>query len=492
MAQMRVDGNYVGGNGNVPITFLPASGSDEKTLVGLTVGAGAAYAIDNHWSIGAEYRYSNYGSQTFKLGTIRSDSADPATRAVVPVTGRTNLETHQVMAKLNYGFDPFKTPPSDKRWQSFASATPYSGGPRFYGGVEYLLWDVKGAPLSVPLVSTGPIATTHHGVIGAPACKRWDSTILYGAPYEPAKGGNDTQDFSLFSGGRVTAGYWLDDARRFAVEGSGFVLQTRSAGFAARSDQAGNPILGFPVYNTVPYAIGSMTIFAGEDSLPTSLPDNPDRARANGIIVGGLSITNTLKFWGADATGVFSIYRSRWWELSGMVGFRHLNLSEELYLTGDIQGISGPYTGQSGVVFDQFQTKNRFNGALLGMRNKFLWGPWSLDLATSVALGASKQEITIAGGFTSVNFSAGSGPEGVFAQPSNEGTYGSTKFAFVPEVQAKVGYNITPAITLTVGYNFIYYSSVVRPGDQINRELPKGQTFQQAMAPPSSSPSSAL
>src|SRR5271166_6658217 len=27
---------------------------------------------------------------------------------------------------------------------------------RFYGGVEYLLWWVKGAPLSVPLVSTGP------------------------------------------------------------------------------------------------------------------------------------------------------------------------------------------------------------------------------------------------------------------------------------------------------------------------------------------------
>src|SRR5215207_8477503 len=138
VAQMSVDGSYVAGNGGGPVTFLAASGSDEKTLVGLTVGAGAAYAIDNHWSIGAEYRYSNYGSQTFKLGTIRSDAAEAMSRAVVPVTGRTNLETHQIMAKLNYGFDLFKTPPSDKRWQSFASATPYSGGPRFYGGVEYL------------------------------------------------------------------------------------------------------------------------------------------------------------------------------------------------------------------------------------------------------------------------------------------------------------------------------------------------------------------
>src|SRR5437660_3802497 len=29
-----------------------------------------------------------------------------------------------------------------------------------YGGIEYLLWWVKPAPLSVPLVSTGPISTT--------------------------------------------------------------------------------------------------------------------------------------------------------------------------------------------------------------------------------------------------------------------------------------------------------------------------------------------
>ena len=28
-------------------------------------------------------------------------------------------------------------------------------------------------------------------------------------------------------------------------------------------------------------------------------------------------------------------------------------------------------------------------------------------------------------------------------------------------------------------------SSVLRPGDQLNRELPKGQTFGQGMAPPS-------
>src|SRR5213078_4187467 len=66
----------------------------------------------------------------------------------------------------------------------------------WYGGVEYLLWWVKPAPLSVPLVSTGPISTTHHGwLINS------DATILYGAPRSPAQGGNDSQNFPVFSGG---------------------------------------------------------------------------------------------------------------------------------------------------------------------------------------------------------------------------------------------------------------------------------------------------
>lgn len=32
----------------------------------------------------------------------------------------------------------------------------------------------------------------------------------------------------------------------------------------------------------------------------------------------------------------------------------------------------------------------------------------------------------------------------------------------------------------TIGYNFLYCNNVLRPGDQINRSLPKGQTFNQA------------
>jgi hypothetical protein len=52
----------------------------------------------------------------------------------------------------------------------------------------------------------------------------------------------------------------------------------------------------------------------------------------------------------------------------------------------------------------------------------------------------------------------------------------------VPELQFKIGYAITPCVRATLGYDFLYYSDVIRPGDQINREIPKGQTFQQGHA----------
>ncbi len=102
-----------------------------------------------------------------------------------------------------------------------------------------------------------------------------------------------------------------------------------------------------------------------------------------------------------------------------------------------------------------------------------------MSATARLALGPSQEVLNVNGAFQAVNFSASSGPQGVFAQPSNSGTHASTVLAVVPEVEVKLGYQLTPAVRLTLGYDFIYDSSVVRPGRQINRNLPKGQVFEQ-------------
>jgi Putative beta barrel porin-7 (BBP7) len=350
---------------------------------------------------------------------------------------------------------------------------------RLYGGVEYLGWWVKGAPLAVPLVSTGPISTTHHGWLSSP-----DSTILYGAPHAPAQGGNDTQSFPIFSGTRLTVGYDLDASRRYAVELSGFALQSRTAGFDIQGNQDGLPIINIPVYNTTPYTPGGRPggLPPAEDGLPAALPSDPDRFDSNaGVFTGRVKITNSLQLWGASLTGVASLYRTPSWEVSGLAGFRFLRLAENFNLFYQSIGISGVYAGEYGTATDTFGTQNHFYGSLLGVRGRYSFGRMFVEASGSVAFGASNETLNVNGGFSSINFQqpTRTGPEGVFAQPANEGTFSSVHFAVVPEVALKIGYDITPSIRVTIGYDFLYDSSVIRPTDQIDRNIPKGQTFLQ-------------
>jgi len=350
---------------------------------------------------------------------------------------------------------------------SEASGSCGTPAPRFYGGIEYLHWWVKGAPLSVPLVSTGPDSNEEGFLVNSA------STILYGAPFSPAVGGNDTQNFPGFSGGRLTLGYVLDEERKLAAETRFFMLQSRSAGFTAEASSTdfGGPGMRIPVFNTVPYTPGSDTdLMISENGLPVFIP---------GILAGKVSITNSLKLWGADATAVYSVYRTSRWELSALAGFRYLDLSENFDLSDTLVGQSGPFVGQSGTVSDHFGTTNQFFGAAVGLRGGVSWGPVSLGVTGRIAVGPSYEVLNTSGAFQAINFTASSGAQGIFAQPSNSGTHSSTVFAVVPEVEVKLGFDITPAVRLTVGYDFIYYSSVVRPGYQLNRDLPKGQVFEQ-------------
>ncbi len=398
------------------------------------------------------------------LGIFGPERAQAQTNTIQPATSGSLLGTWWA------GLDP----------NAPAQAVPAFGpASRLYGGAEYLLWWVKDAPLPVPLITTGPIETTHHGwLINS------DTTILYGAHRDPATGGDDSQSFPGFNGTRLTLGYWLDDAQTYAIEGRGFLLQTRSAGYQIYSDQNGLPVINIPNFTTIPYAppgrpvIGTPT----EDGIPASLPDNPARFDGNaGIFAGGVKVTNTLRLWGADATGVMNLYRAPTWEFSALGGFRYLDLAEKLNLLYESTGITGVYAGQYGAAFDVFQTQNRFYGASLGLRGSYLYGPFSVEMSGRVSLGVSHEAVTVYGGFFSSNYitPSRSGPEGIFAQPANTGRYTANDFGVVPEVQVKLGYDITPSLRISAGYDFLYESSVVRPGDQINRNYPKGQTFLQ-------------
>ena len=93
------------------IPFPGSTGSDSKTLFGFTVGVGAAYAFARNWDIGAEYRYSQYSGDSFGLGSVAAVCGFIPGNAVVvgcfntTATGHKDLQTNEVLIKLNYRFN---------------------------------------------------------------------------------------------------------------------------------------------------------------------------------------------------------------------------------------------------------------------------------------------------------------------------------------------------------------------------------------------------
>jgi len=78
--------------------------------------------------------------------------------------------------------------------------------------------------------------------------------------------------------------------------------------------------------------------------------------------------------------------------------------------------------------------------------------------------------VTISG--TTVFTSPGGAPVtqqgGLLALPTNIGTYSRDQFSVIPQIGFNVGRQLTNNFRVFVGYTFMYWSNVVRPGDQID------------------------
>ena len=70
--------------------------SDRQTLVGATVGGGVEFALTDSVSLGVEYRYSDFGHETFNLGAVPFPAG-----ASSGVLADVDLRTHEVTARLN-------------------------------------------------------------------------------------------------------------------------------------------------------------------------------------------------------------------------------------------------------------------------------------------------------------------------------------------------------------------------------------------------------
>ncbi len=312
---------------------------------------------------------------------------------------------------------------------------PYPGN-ELYVRAEALLWWTKGAP--VPALGTsfaGP--TIPNGLLGTPGT----SVAL----------GDQSFGAGVRGGGRLMVGYWFDDDHLFGVEGGFFVLGQSTQTQSASSQGAAG--LAIPYFNTT----------TGPSAFPIAGTNQ----------VGTLGLAYKSDLWGTEANLRGVLCQCPCSYIDFVIGYRGLGLDESLNFTGTTATTNGTTLPNGATFFsfrDRFSTQNRFNGGQIGTVMEWKCGCWVFDLTAKVAMGVTNEVVTnsgssvaIAGGATTISSNSG-----FFAQPNNVGRFTQNNFAVVPEVGMTVGYQITPRLRTFVGYNFLYWSRVVRPTDQLN------------------------
>jgi hypothetical protein len=317
-------------------------------------------------------------------------------------------------------------------------------GHRLYVNAEYLLWWLKkdNAP---PLVTTTNCLQPTLGAL--------DTVVLFG-------GAN--LDHSVRQGGRWTAGYWLDDDQHLGVEGSFFGLLSHGVHFDAVSNGQVPLFRPFFRINTLPPANGKPAQPPCEDSQLVAFPNK---------VAGSVRVDTSSTLWGAEANLRHRLCCGSWYRIDLLGGFRYLSLEEKLGIEESLltlKGVKSPLVpGETIQLNDSFQTANHFYGGQVGALTRLNWGGCVLDLKTKVALGATTEVVNVQG---STQFSGNSPqPGGLLAQATNIGRHSTSRFSVVPEVGVHLGYQVTDNLLVYAGYDFLYWSSVVRPGEQIDR-----------------------
>jgi hypothetical protein len=321
--------------------------------------------------------------------------------------------------------------------------------PRLYVRSEYLLWWTKNDK-TPPLVTTGSATAQtpprFDGALGNP-----DTVVLFGGDLQR----------NPFSGGRFTAGLAIDECGDKYLEVSGVFLGQQSANFSASSAQY--PLLARPFFaaNT-----GGVIGFPGEFREIVTSP---------GLSVGNISVRAPSSLWGVEPNLICNWCEGCDYRIDVLAGARYLNLKESITIVEDVQQpVTGTVFPNTRVmVTDRFATSNQFYGGQVGLRGTYQCDRFSLTGDVKVALGETHEQTNINGFFS---LPAGvvnpdPRPGGLLTTQSNIGNYTRDRFAVVPEVGIKVGYDVTEKIKLSVGYNFLYWSSVMRPGDQIDRNI---------------------
>jgi hypothetical protein len=302
---------------------------------------------------------------------------------------------------------------------------------------EVLLWWRQGRDLP-PLVTTDPVSESSDTAGILP-----NATILYGGERETVP---------MQAGGRADFGWWLDPSQCWGVGNRFFGLGREDASF--RTTSLDNPVLAIPFFDVEQNA---------NDALLVAYP---------GLRTGSVEVLSSSEVFGNDVYARLLFCRGCYGRIDLLTGYHFSRVNENVEIRSQALVVGGGDTfGTEVEVFDYFGTRNEFHGAILGASFTYdCGGCWSLQGLARTAIGNMHETARLEGGtrFAVPGQATDFSDEGLLVADSNSGVRSRDEFTAISELGLTLGYKVAPCTQITLGYTFMYWNDVLRPGNLID------------------------
>lgn len=299
--------------------------------------------------------------------------------------------------------------------------------PCVWMSAEFLNWNMRGSTIPT-LVISGPqgVAVPSNSPL---AREEYGGRILGG----------------LQTGVRARAGVWLDSTEGFGLDFGFIWLSDATENYT--SDINSTRSLSRPIFNSL------------TNTNQVVIIDNDP------AINGQISVASRSSFWGGEANTRQVFLNTGSFRLDGYLGYRYLNLTDEM----DITQIRATQAGVVTSTFvDRFKTVNQFHGGQLGLIGEMNFGRLSIGVRGGAAVGFTFERTTIEG-FSQVgatNFN-----NGVLTQSSNIGETTNNRFTVIPHAGGTVGFDLNKYMRVFGGYDLLIWTNPTRVGNVIDPTL---------------------
>lgn len=192
---------------------------------------------------------------------------------------------------------------------------------------------------------------------------------------------------------------------------------------------------------------------------------------------GNVSVDSLTEFGGADALIRALLINHGDRQMESFVGYRYLQLDDQLTIHDERRALLDGGGFQAGTLLEQtdrFAVDNRFHGATMGIRSSTSNGIWSLNTQVQLGLGVTRSNVTASGFSLRSEPQAGGGvvtsqsDTGLLVRSTNSGSRDYNELAVAPEIHLSLTRHLWNNWDLSIGYQFLYLSRVLRAAEQID------------------------